>query len=503
MALPHDPAPLARLLSHTLVHVPSPAISAASASDSQHDAAAPCRASEPSAGADHSFARLCDESHSEPSLVAAIERALSLVPHGASTAELLNRPAWQLLLERLGSARFIRLLSAHSIFSTLPNDCLVQLTGAPPARTAPRAAEARAPAPTADHHAEEAEEAEGGGEARRRRGKRPRLSSWRRRKQQRAAPHGERHEPPPEARAAPRAARRDTPRPQADEARLVRCLHAEIREAARPQAHCSPPPLPSPLPPPPPRGVADGERRRASSPRRRVGAEAPSRRKRKRSHARAAAAAEGAPIAPPPRPTPLAPLLAQLLRRHQRTSYHALLCAHFDRARPSPAAPRPAAKWRAQAAFLELQRHALSPAWVSNFLRAVARRVVPSQLLGSRHNWRLFSRNLGRLVLALPVRDTPLLAAHMVRGLKTSHCGWLQSSRARVSAAAHRKRQACLRGVVRWVTTRLLLPLMRRMLHWHVRAPRGSLRLGAWPPFLTFLPFPSLFTCVAEGTQTH
>ena len=187
MSLPHDPECFTDAMRETLVYIPAGG-----------------RVSFPSA-VDHgpacSHAELVRNALSHPSASQQSSSGTSysgvMQPNASSAAEdILNLPCWQLLHERIGSARMRHLLSLP-LFWSLPNNCLFQLTGPHPMplRGGPRLEDSargglkrsgQSWAPGAEPVAVESDASGDVGPSPARARKRPRLSCWRRRSLKRA-----------------------------------------------------------------------------------------------------------------------------------------------------------------------------------------------------------------------------------------------------------------------------------------------------------------------------
>lgn len=216
----------------------------------------------------------------------------------------------------------------------------------------------------------------------------------------------------------------------------------------------------------------------------------------------------------PRRLAPAAPLIAAMLRRHDRLHYHTLLDAccpnplprgrlppgsrdqlasHF--AGMAPAAPlprlpevarRPAASGaaltqrpaaapvadlperRRQQEQLARSRsrgeprfyqYATSMGRVAWFAVTVLRRVVPLALLGSAHNRRVVERGVARLVCA---RRHERVALHTVlQQFRTSDCEWMHGVHGqRAPVSEQRKRAELAQALVFWLLDRVVLPLL-------------------------------------------
>ena len=381
-----------------------------------------------------------------------------------------------------------RVLRHLTLFWPLPNDCLLQLTGPQLSQgTAPslgsqlwrpcRVAGKRA-APTPTELDEPAGDAAGtwgcslghmglqprthGAAASASRAKQPRLSSWRRRKAKRAvtetgfAPS----DPAPGAPAAARRKRAHTASPRSEAApsasassmaakQLVRDIHATSRDAPQGERH---------------------RRGRRRGPR---------------------------PSGFAKRPVALVSL-AQLLRRHRRCSYHALLRAHVPASLvlhpppsppspPSPPLPRPGGvgAWAAQLQFEQLLAHSVPHHVLVGFARAACRRVVPHGLVGGKHNWAAFSCHLSLLLREPHALAGEALTAQLVHGMRTSECAWLwlrctPRRASRPPPGALREQRRLLGLLLRFLYQRIVLPLAGRLF---VRGTTqgGGAALHYWP----------------------
>ena len=232
-----------------------------------------------------------------------------------------------LLRHRIGEAAMRHLLTQTTMFWPLGDDCLVQITGPPPARHgASSMALSLPPAPAAGERARRRlPAAPPMAHERHAQRKRPRLSSWRRRKQQRL-------EAAATAAAAAAAAAEEDKEDEEDE-ELVGMdeLGPEGAAAAGPQT-----------------AVGSSSEAAACAP----------------TVSTPASEQRGCVV---PRGRELHSLMGILLRRHCRTSYHQLLCAHMPLHRPR-SAPGTLTTWT----------------HVHNFGWAVGASVVPSRLLGTR-----------------------------------------------------------------------------------------------------------------------
>ena len=102
--LPHDPLCFSRGLRDTLIYVP-----AAGHNPFPSDMRGPAR-----------------------SLAELVRRAHASGGGRTAAVDILNLPCWELLLERIGTQGMHHLLTSFSLFWSLPNRCLFQLTGPPP-----------------------------------------------------------------------------------------------------------------------------------------------------------------------------------------------------------------------------------------------------------------------------------------------------------------------------------------------------------------------------------
>jgi len=268
-----------------------------------------------------------------------------------------------MLAHRIGEGTVRHLLSQTMLWP-LPNNCVFQFSGPPPLRTSAKSANLPAcpvprvrglppPPPPKDEdesgHMDVPHDISSN--------KRPRLSSWRRRKatRQRAAAQAA-----AEATALARKA-----------AEATDDLLMDSPEPAPIAAAVPVPPLPLPQPPPHPFPEP--------VPPRRCAVIVPTRRQ-------------------------MRVLIRSLVRRHRRTSYHKLLCAHLPP--HPPAAAVSAVTW----------------AHVHNFTWAVGAAVIPTQLLGSSHNVRALLAAAARTgTLASGVRERRVsLPAQLTERLHTT-----------------------------------------------------------------------------------
>ena len=161
------------------------------------------------------------------------------------------------------------------------------------------------------------------------------------------------------------------------------------------------------------------------------------------------------------------PLLATMLRRHDRFHYAAALAACCPTALPRGGAAPPAARGAPPAgaarirALQQLARArsrgeprcfpvATTHGRVCWYVRLVLRRVVPRALLGSAANERVVAAAAARLVCA---RRRERVALHdALHGFRASHCAW-HARGARRTAHAH--------ALVYWLLEELVLPLLR------------------------------------------
>ena len=127
--LPHDPAPLRRLVRETLIHAPAGSEplppDAALDGEAQHvvvrRAVALAVERQRRCGAEQSVLALGQR--------VAEDRGGHCPNYASTTVNLLNTPGWELLRSRIGSAAMVNLLTTGSLLSPLPNGSYLQLTG--------------------------------------------------------------------------------------------------------------------------------------------------------------------------------------------------------------------------------------------------------------------------------------------------------------------------------------------------------------------------------------
>ena len=399
----------------------------------------------------------------------------------SSTMNILNLPCWELLLERIGEPAMHHVLRHASIFWPLPNGSLLQLTGSQPTlagRSRSHASMVTTQAQSARPSAEPSRDTGAHSCAPAGKRKRTRLSSWRRK---RAKLLGARAALKSEDRPASPGAMRVEVEAATNPAAHAQHASAEAVGGARLAAH---------RPSAAMRALVDelGGRK----------VEGPTANKRRRPSRGGVLASSRAGRT----------MLEQIIRRYRRCSAHALLRRHVERdVRGEPLRAvaaidvfgrrRPVIDWAAQPEYHALLGEAVPPTRAASWLRAVCRSVVPQPLLGSARNWRCFSRNLARQVMAKvgPTSRTQGL----MNGMRTSEVFWLHMQKkhrglrlsearslgpsgpgcTRQVARQHTEHQREFSRVVNWVGARLLLPLLHRVFHVRRQQPTYWPR-GAW-----------------------
>ncbi len=95
---------------------------------------------------------------------------------------------------------------------------------------------------------------------------------------------------------------------------------------------------------------------------------------------------------------------------------------------------------------------------VYRFVRKAVINVVPAQLLGSAHNWRVFFGTVQRYISSGRGRHFTL--AEVMQSLKTSNCRWTQH------LASLPLQTSLLARIVKWFFVQLIKPLIRQ--HFYV-----------------------------------
>ena len=399
----------------------------------------------------------------------------------SSTMNILNLPCWELLLERIGEPAMHHVLRHAAIFWPLPNGSLLQLTGAQPTpagRSRSHAPMITTQAQSARPSADPSRDTGAHSCAPAGKRKRVRLSSWRRKRAKllsaRAALNSEDHPASPGA------------------------MRVEVEAATDPPAHTQHASA----------EAVGGARRAAHRPSAAMRAlvdELEGRRVEDPAADQRCCPSRGGVLA---NSRAGRTMLEQIIRRYRRCSAHALLRRHVERdlrGEPLRAAAaidvvgrrRPVLDWAAQPEYYALLGEAVPPTRAASWLRAVCRSVVPQPLLGSAHNWRCFSRNLARQVMA-KVGATSR-APGLMDGMRTSEVFWLHMQKehrdlrlsearslgpsnpgcTRQVARQHTEHQREFSRVVNWVGNRLLLPLLHRVFHVRRQQPTYWPR-GAW-----------------------